>query len=90
MSKYQVSANGQEFGIYEATNKQEARNACAQDAGYKNEWEIFSAINGRIFRQAETYEIAIEEAKTLVRKHGYTFGIAKGESKAEYFDRSKL
>ena len=37
MSKYQVSANGTVFGTYEADSEQEARDLCAQDAGYKSE-----------------------------------------------------
>ncbi len=40
MIKYQVSANGHEFGIYEAATEQEARDLCAQDAGYKSEADM--------------------------------------------------
>jgi hypothetical protein len=44
MSKYQVSANGTEFGIYEATDEQGARDACAQDAGYKSEADMVAKL----------------------------------------------
>jgi len=37
MVKFQVSANGMVFGIYEAATEQEARDLCAQDAGYDSE-----------------------------------------------------
>jgi hypothetical protein len=40
MSKYQVSANGYVFGTYEAATEQEARDLCAQDAGYKSESDM--------------------------------------------------
>ena len=37
MAQFQVSANGTDFGIYEASTEQAARDACAVDAGYKSE-----------------------------------------------------
>lgn len=40
MSNYEVSANGTVFGIYEASCAQEARDLCAQDAGYLSEEEM--------------------------------------------------
>lgn len=40
MAKYIVSANGTEFGTYEANSEQEARDLCAQDAGYKSEADM--------------------------------------------------
>lgn len=40
MSKYQVSANGQTFGIYEADSAEAALDLCAQDAGYKSVEEM--------------------------------------------------
>lgn len=40
MSKYEVSANGTVFGIYEADSEQAARDLCAQDAGYESEEEM--------------------------------------------------
>jgi hypothetical protein len=40
MSKFEVSANGTIFGIYEAATEQEARDMCAQDAGYKSEADM--------------------------------------------------
>ena len=38
--KYEVSANGQVFGIYEADSEQAARDLCAQDAGYDSESDM--------------------------------------------------
>lgn len=38
--KYEVSANGSVFGVYEADDEQGARDACARDAGYKSEAEM--------------------------------------------------
>ena len=38
--KYEVSANGQAFGIYEADSEQAARDLCAQDAGYESEADM--------------------------------------------------
>ena len=38
--KFEVSANGTVFGIYEARDSQEARDLCAQDAGYKDEADM--------------------------------------------------
>ena len=38
--QYEVSANGTVFGVYEADDEQGARDACAQDAGYKSEADM--------------------------------------------------
>ena len=38
--EYEVSANGQVFGIYLAGSEQAARDMCAQDAGYKSESDM--------------------------------------------------
>jgi len=40
MTKYIVAANDLEFGTYEADTEQEARDLCAQDAGYKSEADM--------------------------------------------------
>jgi hypothetical protein len=40
MNTYEVSANGHVFGVYEADSEQEARDLCAQDAGYKSEADM--------------------------------------------------
>lgn len=40
MTKYIVSANGTEFGTYEADSEKAARDACARDAGYASEDEM--------------------------------------------------
>lgn len=44
MTKFIVSANGAEFGIYEADDEQAARDLCAQDAGYKSEADMVSQL----------------------------------------------
>jgi hypothetical protein len=44
MSQYQVSANGTVFGTYEAASEQEARDLCAQDAGYKSEADMVARL----------------------------------------------
>lgn len=44
MSQYQVSANGTIFGTYEAATEQEARDLCAQDAGYKSEADMAARL----------------------------------------------
>jgi hypothetical protein len=35
--RFEVFANGHSFGIYEAETEQDARDACARDAGYESE-----------------------------------------------------
>ena len=40
MNKYEVTANGAVFGCYGANTEEEARNLCAQDAGYDNETDM--------------------------------------------------
>ena len=40
MSKFEVSANGQIFGLYEGDTEQAARDACAVDAGYASESDM--------------------------------------------------
>jgi len=44
MTKYEVSANGQVFGTYEADSEQAARDLCAQDAGYKDEADMVAQL----------------------------------------------
>ncbi len=44
MTKYEVSANGTVFGTYEAENEQQARDFCAQDAGYESEADMESTL----------------------------------------------
>lgn len=44
MAKYSVSANGVEFGVYEADDAQGARDACAVDAGYKSEADMVEQL----------------------------------------------
>ena len=44
MSHYEVSANGQVFGVYEADSEQGARDACARDAGYESEAQMAKTL----------------------------------------------
>lgn len=44
MSNFQVSANGQVFGVYEGQTEQDARDACAIDAGYKSEADMVNQV----------------------------------------------
>ncbi len=44
MTKYIVTANGTEFGTYEADSEQAARDLCAQDAGYKSEADMAAQL----------------------------------------------
>lgn len=41
---YTVSANAVEFGQYEASSEQEARDLCAVDAGYKSEADMVTKL----------------------------------------------
>ncbi len=45
MNKYEVSANGHSFGIYDAHIEDEARDLCAQEAGYESEFEMVNRID---------------------------------------------
>ena len=40
MNKYRVSANGQTLGDYLADTEQQARDLCANDAGYQSEVDM--------------------------------------------------
>ncbi len=44
ITKYQVSANGTIFGTYEAETEQQARDLCAQDAGYASEADMVERL----------------------------------------------
>ena len=43
-NEYEVSASGTVFGIYGAEDEQAARDACAQDAGYKDEADMVKRL----------------------------------------------
>ena len=46
MSKhFQVEANGTIFGVYVADDEQAARDACAVDAGYRDEADMVDQLN---------------------------------------------
>lgn len=44
MSRYEVSANGTVFGVYEADTLEGALDLCAQDAGYKDVSDMESQL----------------------------------------------
>lgn len=44
MTTYIVSANGMTLGTFEAASEQEARDLCAQDAGYQSEAEMVTRL----------------------------------------------
>ncbi len=54
---YSVSANGVEFGNYEASNEQEARDLCAVDAGYKSEADMVETLE----RPSELVAVALND-----------------------------
>ena len=41
---FSIHANGQDFGTYEASDAQGARNACAIDAGYSDEADMIAQL----------------------------------------------
>ena len=43
--QYQVEANGTVFGVYQADDEQGARDACAVDAGYRDEADMVDQLN---------------------------------------------
>lgn len=59
-STYQVSAHGQVFGTYEAADEQGARDACAQDAGYKSEADMVEQTERLSELVAELIEVTHE------------------------------
>lgn len=44
MNQYNVSANGITFGTYAAACEQDARDLCAQDAGYASEAAMVASL----------------------------------------------
>lgn len=44
MTKFEVTANGFLYGIYEAADEQGARDACAIDAGYESEAQMAETL----------------------------------------------
>jgi hypothetical protein len=56
MAQFQVSANGSDFGIYEADTEQAARDACAVDAGYDSEADMSAKLDANSELQAVEVE----------------------------------
>ena len=52
--KYQISANGVVFGIYDAESEQEARDLCCIDAGYLSEKDMVDRLEQPSDLVAET------------------------------------
>jgi hypothetical protein len=44
ITKFEISANGTVFGTYEGATEQQARDACAIDAGYKSESDMVAKL----------------------------------------------
>jgi len=42
--RFEVFANDLSFGIYEAETEQDARDACARDAGYESEADMVERL----------------------------------------------
>lgn len=43
--QFQVEANGTIFGIYPGTTEQDARDACAREAGYQSEADMVDRLD---------------------------------------------
>lgn len=57
MKKFEVSANGQVFGVYAASCEQAARDLCARDAGYKDEADMVDQLE----QASELVAVEVEE-----------------------------
>ncbi len=55
--KFEVSANSEIFGTYEAHDSQEARDLCARDAGYESEADMVY----RLEQPSELFARVVEE-----------------------------
>jgi hypothetical protein len=89
MAQFQVSANGTDFGIYEADTEQDARDACAVDAGYDSEADMAAKLDAKSELQAvevEAWEAWIDgQRSSAVEFHapvGGTFDIAEAGAAA--------
>lgn len=56
--RFEVSANGQVFGVYEAADAQGARDMCAKDAGYKSEADMVAQLE----RSSELVAVVVSAA----------------------------
>lgn len=89
MAQFQVSANGTDFGLYEADTEQAARDACALDAGYDSESDMASKLDAKSELQAvevEAWEAWIDGQRgAAVEFHspvGGTFDVAEAGAAA--------
>ena len=64
MSKFQVSANGQDVGVYEGETSEDALNAYAIDAGYKNYDDVVAQFgdDAEAIQLNEAEDFASDEA----------------------------
>ncbi len=60
MTRYLVSSEWIDFGVYEADSEQQARDLCAQDAGYRSEADMVE----RLERPSELVAKAVEDQAT--------------------------
>ena len=56
-TKYEVSANGHSFGVYEADSEGDARDLCAMDAGYDSEFDMVDSLK----QPSELVAVEVEE-----------------------------
>lgn len=57
MMQFEVSANGQVFGIFAASSEQAARDLCAREAGYKDEADMVDQLE----QASELVAVEVEE-----------------------------
>lgn len=71
MNTYAVSANGTVFGTYEADSEQQARDLCAQDAGYQSEADMVR----RLEQPSELVAVEKGQAATLPLYEVYEYDL---------------
>ena len=67
MSKFTVSANGQEFGVYEGNTEQDARDACAEDfASSESMWVEYIDPDNTTPFESVSYEERVRLAQAVI------------------------
>ena len=75
--KYAVCANAWNFGIVLANSEQEARDACARDAGYESEAQMAETLeqpSELVATEVEEWEAWIDDESEAVRFHAPVSG----------------
>jgi len=83
MKTYVVTANGYNLGVYSAKKKQAARDACARDAGYKNEADLVAQL------ERTSNLIATELETTMARLLGDVLEMLE-DPDANEFDADRI